>query len=350
MTNPVLVEVTRGPLVESRHRGAIAVIDATGRAVVSLGDVAAPVFPRSAVKAIQALPLVESGAADALGFGNAELALAAASRSGEPRHVETAEAMLAAVGRSPADLECGSHMPMSSVAERALIRAGHPAGPQHNNCSGKHAGFICTACHLGLDPRGYVEPDHPVQREVTAVLSALTETRLDATNRGIDGCSIPAHAIPLDRLARAFARMATGEGLGPARAAAARRIIDACMAEPFMVAGSGRFCSGIMPLFPGRLMAKVGAEGVYCAALPDLGLGVALKIDDGAARAAEVAMAAVAAAVLVPDGSVPAAVEALRTPPLRNRRGIVVGVVRPADALVAALSARPPAARARRHT
>ncbi len=337
MTNPVLVDVTRGPLVESRHRGAVAVVDAAGRAVLALGDVAAPVFPRSAVKAIQALPLVESGAADAFGFGKAELALAASSHGGEPRHVETVEAMLAAAGRGIMDLECGTHMPMSSVAERTLIRADRLAGPQHNNCSGKHAGFVCTACHLGLDPNGYVEPDHPVQRAVTAALSALTDTRLDDANRGIDGCSIPAYAIPLERLARAFARMATGEGLAPARAAAARRILDACMAEPFLVGGSGRFCSEIMPLFPGRLMAKVGAEGVYCAALPDLGLGVALKIDDGAARAAEVAMAAVAGAFLSPDEGRAAAFEALRRPPLRNRRALVVGGLQPAAALVTAL-------------
>ncbi len=338
MANPVLVEVTRGPLVESRHAGAIAVVDADGRLAIALGDVAAPIFPRSAVKAIQALPLIESGAADAYGFGNAEIALAASSHNGEPRHVETARAMLTAAGRTPADLECGTHMPMSAVAERALVRMGREPGPEHNNCSGKHAGFVCTACHLGLDPRGYVGPDHAVQREVTAALSALTGTPLEAHNRGIDGCSIPAYAIPLERLAHGFARMAAGVGLPPVRAAAAKRILDACMAEPFMVAGSGRLCSEIMPLFPGRLMAKVGAEGVYCAALPDLGLGVAIKIDDGATRAAEVAMVAVAAALLSSEGDAPPELEALRAPALRNRRDIVVGAVRPAAALRDALA------------
>jgi L-asparaginase II len=337
MHNPVLVEVTRGPLVESRHGGALAVVDAAGRTVAAIGDVSAPVFPRSAVKAIQALPLVESGAADALGFGRAELALAASSHSGEPRHVVTAEAMLAAAGRSAADLECGTHMPMAQAAEWALVRAGRAPGPQHNNCSGKHAGFVCTACHLGIDPLGYAGPDHPVQRAVTAALAALTDTRLDATNRGIDGCSIPAHAIPLDRLALAFARMATGKGLAPARAAAARRIVDACMAEPFMVAGSGRFCTEVMPLFPGRVFVKVGAEGVYCGALPDLGLGVALKIDDGASRAAEVAMAAVIDACLVGQGDAPPGFAALSAPTLRNRRDIAVGTVRPSAGLAAAL-------------
>lgn len=337
MANPVLVEVTRGPLVESRHTGALAVVDAAGKVVVAVGDVAAPIFPRSAVKAIQALPLVESGAADAYGFGPAEIALAASSHSGEPRHVATAAAMLAAAGRSAGDLECGTHMPMAQAAECALVRAGASPGPLHNNCSGKHSGFVCTACHLGIDPQGYVGPDHPTQREVTAALAALTGTRLDASNRGIDGCSIPAHAIPLERLAHAFARMATGEGLAPARALAARRILEACMAEPFMVAGTGRFCSEVMPLFPGHLFAKVGAEGVYCGAFPDLGLGVALKIDDGGTRAAEVTMAAVIDAVLVAKTDAPHGFAALATPTLRNRRDIAVGSVRPSAGLVSAL-------------
>lgn len=336
MTNPVLVEVTRGAVVESRHRGAIAVVDAAGRRVAAIGDVEAPVFPRSAVKAIQALPLVESGAADAYGFGAAELALASASHSGEPRHIETAEAMLAAAGRSAADLECGAHPPISTVSERMLARAGRPPGPLHNNCSGKHAGFICTACHLGVDPKGYVLPDHPVQEAVTAALADLTGTELGEANRGVDGCSIPAYAIPLDRLARALARMATGEGLAPARASAARRILDACMAEPFMVAGSGRFCTDLMPLFPGRLFLKGGAEGVYCAAFPEAGVGVALKIDDGAGRASEIAAAAVIAAWLAPE-PMPRGLAHRLNPPVKSRRAVTIGEIRPVAGLVDAL-------------
>jgi len=339
MSNPVLVEVTRGPRVESRHRGAIAVVEADGSRVAAIGDVDEAVFPRSAVKAIQALPLVESGAAEAYGFGAAELALACASHAGEPRHVETASAMLAAAGRTAADLECGTHMPTSSVAERALIRAGHPAGPLHNNCSGKHAGFICTACHLGLDPRGYVLPDHPVQRDVTAALADLTATPLGAENRGVDGCSIPTYAIPLDRLARAFARMATGEGLAPLRAAAAKRLLAACMAEPFMVAGTGRFCSDVMPLFPGRLFVKTGAEGVYCAAVPELGLGVAIKADDGGTRAAETAMAATIAALFPEAESVGGRFDRWLRRPILNRRGAETGVLRAGEGLVEALRA-----------
>jgi len=337
MSNPVLVEVTRGAIVESRHRGAIVVTDASGRRRAALGDVEAAVFPRSAVKALQALPLVESGAADRYRLGPAALALACASHGGEPRHVETAAAMLAACGRSAADLECGTHMPSSSVAERALIRAGHPAGPLHNNCSGKHAGFICLACHLGVDPKGYVAPDHPVQRAVTAALAEMTGVRLDAANRAVDGCSIPTYAVPLDRLALAFARFITGEGLPPARAAAARRLAEAAMTEPWMVAGSGRFCTDAMTLLPRRLFVKTGAEGVFCAALPELGLGVALKCDDGATRAAETMMAAVIEA-LVPLAEKERTRFAPRlAPPVTSRKGAKVGEIRPVDGLVQAL-------------
>jgi L-asparaginase II len=228
---------------------------------------------------------------------------------------------------------------MPSLAERMLARAGRPPGPLHNNCSGKHAGFICTACHLGIDPKRYVEPDHPVQRAVTAALADLTGAELDEANRGIDGCSIPAYAIPLDRLACAFAKMASGEGLAPARADAAKRILDAGMAEPFMVAGSGRFCTDVMPLFPGRLFVKGGAEGVYCGALPEAGLGVALKIDDGASRASETVMAAVAAALLsTPGDAPPGELARWLAPPLRNRRQITVGEVRRTPELLDALS------------
>src|SRR5690348_3473482 len=161
MADPVLVEVTRGALVESRHRGAIAIVDPHGVLRAGIGDIDQAVFPRSAVKALQALALVESGAQDAYGFGDAELALASASHSGEPTHVKTAAAMLARAGRSAADLECGAHRPVFDGAARELIRAGEEPTALHHSCSGKHAGFICVACYRGLDPAGYVGPDHP---------------------------------------------------------------------------------------------------------------------------------------------------------------------------------------------
>ena len=178
MSDPVLVEVTRGNVVESRHRGAISIVNTAGYQRGAVGDVAQRVFPRSAVKAIQQLPLVESGAADRYGFGNAELALACSSHSGEPRHVATARKMLAAARRSESDLECGGHAPSDRAAADALVAAGEPWGRIHDNCSGKHAGFICLACGMGVDPRGYVEPDHPAERAISAALADVTGAEL----------------------------------------------------------------------------------------------------------------------------------------------------------------------------
>jgi len=337
MSDPVLVEVTRGAIVESRHRGAIAVVDAAGRRRAAIGDVSQAVFPRSAVKALQALPLVESGAADRYGFADAELALACASHSGEPRHVATAARMLAAAGRGEADLACGVSWPASRDAANALVQAGERPSALHDNCSGKHSGFICLACHMGVDPEGYVRPDHPVQREVTAALAALTDTELGDENRATDGCSIPTYAVPLDKLALAFARFVTGEGLSPAHAKAAQRLRAACTAEPAMVAGSGRFCTRALALFGSRLFVKGGAEGVYCGGFPDLGLGFALKCDDGASRASETLTAAVIAAFIPLGAEERADFADLLVPPVMSRVGVRIGEVRPVAGLDEAL-------------
>lgn len=333
VANPVLVEVLRGEHVESRHRGAVAVYDADGRAVLEIGDTERPVFPRSAVKAIQALPLVESGAADAFGFGDRELALACASHNGEVRHVELARAMLAKAGLDEAALECGSHWPYLEAATVELARGAGSPGQLHNNCSGKHAGFLCTCRHVGLAHRGYVEAQHEFQGMLRDTLQQVTGAAHGADNLGIDGCSIPTYAVPLKNLALGFARMATGTGLAPARAGAAQRLMQACMREPFYVAGSGRFETVLMEKTSERIFLKIGAEGVYCAAVPELGLGIALKCDDGAGRAAEAMVAAVLARLLREDAALSAQLDALANQPIVNRRGLRVGVVRPAALL-----------------
>lgn len=328
MTNPVLVEVTRGPQVESRHRGAVAVVDASGHRIASLGDVTTPVFPRSAVKPIQALPFVESGAADAYRFGNAELALACASHGGEPRHVEGVSAMLAAAGLDETSLQCGVSWPANEEARIALARSGARPTPIHDNCSGKHAAFLATVVHSGWDRRDYVAHDHPVQRGVKDALADLTGAVLNDRVRGVDGCSIPTYAIPLDALARGFARFVTGAGLSADRASAARRLVGACQAEPFLVAGTGRFCTDAMNLFGTRLLVKVGGEGIFCAGFPALGVGVALKCDDGAGRGAEVMMASVIAALLKPTEQESREFERRLSPTVKSRRGARVGEMR----------------------
>ncbi|MER8907207.1 asparaginase [Mesorhizobium sp. M0854] len=333
MANPVLVEVLRGPIVESAHRGAVAVFDADGKPVWEIGDTAQPVFPRSAVKAIQALPLVESGAADAYGFGDRELALACASHSGEPPHVELARAMLAKAGLDETALECGAHWPSSHGATLALARAGSVPNALHNNCSGKHSGFLCTCVHSGIAHRGYVKAGHASQEMVREAMQAVTGAAHDADHRGTDGCSIPTYAVPLRSFALGFARMATGAGFEPMRARAAKRLLSACMAEPFFVAGTGRSDVAMMEAAPGRIFVKGGAEGVFCATLPELGLGIALKCDDGAGRAAEVMVAAVLAKLLHADQALAAKLTEQANPPIESRIGAKVGALRPTATL-----------------
>uniref|UniRef100_UPI003BAD0CB4 asparaginase n=1 Tax=Stappia sp. TaxID=1870903 RepID=UPI003BAD0CB4 len=333
MENPVLVEVFRGDAVESRHRGAVAVFDSAGTKIAALGDVSRPVFPRSAVKALQALPLVESGAADALDLEPAELALACSSHNGESVHVNSARIMLMKAGLDEEALECGSHWPkrMQDVAE--LHRADACPCALHNNCSGKHAGFLGLARTLGVPTSGYVEPDHPVQREVKAAMESMLGISLDDMARGTDGCSIPTYAMPLDRVARGFACFGTGEGLEPLRADATARLYDACVQNPLMVAGTGRFCTDVMSALDGRVFVKTGAEGVFIASIPEKGVGVALKCEDGATRAAEAMMAAVIEALISLNDTEREALEPWLSNELVNWNGRHVGAVRPvADA------------------
>jgi L-asparaginase II len=333
MSNPILVEVLRGTLVESRHTGAVAVVDAGGKPVLALGDVETPIYPRSAVKALQALPLVESGSADLYGLGLEELALACASHSGEPGHVVTALRMLSAAGLDPSALKCGAHWPIHQPSAQALARGGGTAGAVHNNCSGKHAGFLCVACATGADTAHYTEPSYPVQRLVRHTIESLTGVPLAQDDCAIDGCSAPAWALPLVSLARGFARFGAGVGLTADRARAAARLRDACAAHPWHVAGTGRFCTQIMERFGARIFVKTGAEGVYCAALPEQGLGVAVKCDDGAGRAAEVMMAGTLlrmARSITDFGGL----ELLARVTLRNWNGIAVGAVRPTETLI----------------
>ena len=331
MTNPVLVEVTRGNQVESRHRGAVAVVDGSGAVVFSLGDVEATTFPRSACKAMQALPLVESGAADAYGFGNREIALACASHSGEPAHVELAAGMLRAAGQGEPALECGAHWSFQQGVFLDQARNLEKPNQLHNNCSGKHAGFICACCHSGHDPKGYVTFDHPLQAEIRDVMGDLTDSVLDRANAGVDGCSIPTYSVPLRALAHGFAKMASGTGLGPARANASKRIMDACMAEPFYVAGTGRTCTRLMEIAPGRIFVKTGAEGVFCAAIPERGFGIAVKCDDGTARAADSIVAGILGRFF--EGDVGDALDRIATHTMRNWNGIAVGEVRVSEGL-----------------
>lgn len=324
---PVAVEVWRGERVESRHRVRLCVADADGLILLALGAIDEPIYPRSAVKPFQALALVESGAADGFGVGEAELALACASHGGEPDHVALAAGWLARLGLDETALACGPHPPLHQASAAALLRAGASPCRLHNNCSGKHTGMLAAALRLGAPTRGYELPEHAVQRHCAEAIAALAgQDRL--AEPGIDGCSLPNHPLPLRGLARAAAQLADPARQAPLRGAALRRIGAAMRAQPRMVAGTGRCCTALMALLPG-VIAKTGAEGTYLAALPDRGIGIALKAEDGATRAAETALLAVLAHLGALGDELPEGLQRYRIPHLRNAAGGVVGHVRP---------------------
>ncbi len=237
----------------------------------------------------------------------------------------------ARAGLTPEALECGAHTPMGHGAARALVEAHQAPNALHNNCSGKHAGMLAVAKHLHGPTAGYVAPAHAVQQRIRAIIEDLTGHRIAADATAIDGCSVPTWALPLDGIARAFSKLATGEGISAERRAAARKLFDAATREPEFVAGEGRLDTRLMRLVDGHAFAKTGAEGVYCAAIPDMGIGIALKIGDGSGRAAECAVAAVLSGLM---GEYATELGRLARPPVHNVRGVPVGEIRPAPELL----------------
>ncbi|MBM3580828.1 MAG: asparaginase, partial [Alphaproteobacteria bacterium] len=292
---PILVEATRGSMVESRHRGHAVVVDADGHVVAAFGDPVIAIYPRSSIKPLQALALIETGAAKRFAVGSEEIALACASHDGGPEHTARVGAWLARIGLAEADLECGAHAPTDARAAEELIRRGRVPSPVHNNCSGKHTGILAGALHLGEPTRGYLAPDHPAERRLKAVLADMSGASLADAPTGVDGCGIPVYAMPLNGLARAMARLAQPERLPPARAEAARAVFQAMTCHPRLVSGPGRFDTEAMTAGSGKFIVKGGAEGMHAAAIPGAGLGIAVKIEDGACRASAVAMAALLA-------------------------------------------------------
>lgn len=313
-----LARLWRGDLVECVHQGHAVVHDGQG-VVLAWGDPDAVAYPRSSAKMIQALPLVESGAADAL--PSDRLALACASHSGAAMHTDRVAAWLADLGLGEADLRCGTHWPSDRPAADALTRAGDRPRQVHNNCSGKHAGFLMMSRHLKAGPE-YVEIDHPVQAAAKAAFEELTGA--DSPGWGVDGCSAPNFAATLAGVARAMASFATAGTRSDARSRAQARLVEAMMAHPELVSGEGRACAALMRAAGGRAAVKGGAEGYYVAILPGLGLGVALKVMDGAGRASEATMAAILARLGVLDGTHPV-VRDLAHGTIRNWRGIATG-------------------------
>jgi len=324
LSESLLVEVSRGTLVESIHHVDAVVVTADGDIVAAWGDVEREIYARSAIKPVQALPLIETGAADHFKLTDTEIALACASHQGQNIHVEGAEGILKHAGLGESNLECGAHWPFDMKCGGKLARSGSKPTKLHNNCSGKHAGFLATAVHMGEDPAGYIQPDHPVQVRITETISDLTGWDIRQTARGADGCGIPVIGMPLAALARAMARMADPRGLGATRENAAQRIVSAMCSNPEMVAGRGKVDTVGMAALQ-NVALKGGAEGVHIAILPERGMGVAIKTRDGNARASDAAILWVLKYLRVLGERAASELADHLEPPIKNTLGNVVG-------------------------
>ncbi|MBL4726202.1 MAG: asparaginase [Rhizobiaceae bacterium] len=320
-----IIEVSRGNIVESIHTADVAISDAKGNLIASFGDVEKAVFPRSAIKSFQALPMVEAGVDELYGFGNDHIALSCSSHNGESIHVKGAREMLAKAGFDVSDLECGAHLPELETDKATLHIAGQKPSALHNNCSGKHSGMLAFAKSQGFDTQNYVSRDHPIQKEIAVNLENLMGAPHSESVCGIDGCSLPTYAVPLANIAKAAARFGSGEGMGKERANAAQKIIHACCDHPMMVAGTGRVCTQIMEVLGRKCFVKTGAEGVFLAIIPELGIGAAIKINDGAKRASEVLVAQLIASILPMNDEQRTQIERIANPKLKNWNKILVG-------------------------
>lgn len=326
--NPVLTRVWRGAHVESQHRGAWVVVDAAGRVVEGVGAVASPVFARSAIKSLQALPLVETGAAERFGYGDDELALALASHDGEPIHTERVERLLARMGLSPEALQCGPQAPGSAATRAEMTRAGARPTALHNNCSGKHAGFLALTLHLGVDPARYLDPEAEPQQRVRDAVESICGMASADVDTATDGCSAPTFRIPLQRLATGIARIANPEGLPAGRRAAAERMQRAVAAHPDLIAGTRqRICTDLVRASGGRLFAKIGGEAVYLIGAVGRDRGLAIKVDDGSYRGFHALIVELCARLGWLGAAEVEALEAWRDRTLRNWAGRAVGRV-----------------------
>lgn len=336
MPAAVLVEFTRGALVEAAHRGHIVVVDRQGQVVAFVGHPEHVCYLRSSAKPLQLIPLVEDHLEERFGFSDEELAVMAASHSGEERHVQAVSRILARIGLNKSALRCGIHPPMSvSTHQRLLLLGGQP-GPLHNNCSGKHAAMLAMAVAGGHSLEDYVEPDHPVQRRIRQVIGEMSG--MQEILVGVDGCGVPVFGLPLRAMAYAYARLIDPRDLPPERAAACRRITTAMRAHPGMVSGEGRLEEVLAPATGGHLLIKGGAEGLYAVGIPPelsptgAGLGLIQKMEDGAggARAADPSILEALSQLGVLQREQRARLAAFDFGPVYNHRRDIVGASRPA--------------------
>jgi L-asparaginase II len=316
------VEVWRGALVESSHRVHLAAVDGGGALVGRAGAPELVTYARSAVKPFQALPLVEAGALERLGLTEEELALCCASHSGAPLHVAAARSILARAGVTEDALACGAHASLDPVTARAMRERGEQPARIHSNCSGKHAGMLALARLLDAPPEGYHLAGHPVQRRLVAEMGRWAGVRPESIALGVDGCGVPTYGLTLEALARAFAALAVAAGRGVNGPA---RVLGAMARHPEYVAGQRRLCTAVIRATRGRVLPKVGAEGVYGVAIPQAGVGVALKVEDGGRRALEPALLAALSGLGLLTGVELAELAVFAKREVMNTRGEVVG-------------------------
>ncbi len=322
MTDSVVC--TRGEIVESRHRVHAVVMDADGELHASVGDPDRVTFFRSSAKPLQAIPLVDEGVLDRFGITDEELALCCASHNSEPVHLEGARSILRKVDRTEEDLACGPHTPIQEEVAESILRRGETLTAIHNNCSGKHAGMIALAVAMGWPTDRYHESGHPLQERMLAEVSRWTGVAEEEIGQGLDGCGVVTFALPLSGMARAFSGLAARVG----QESAASRVVSAMTRYPYLVAGMKRLCTTLMSQTEGRVFAKTGAEGLYCAGIPERGLGVAVKVEDGARRASDVALLHVLDEVGALTSDDAAALEKLIRPPITNTREEDSGEIR----------------------
>ncbi len=330
---PVICRVTRGEMDECLHRGDIAVVDARGGLLAWVGNPRKVTYMRSSAKPLQALAVIESGAADRFGFSPRELAVVCGSHSGEAFHVETVRGILSKVGLSEDHLACGVHQPLCRLQAARLLREDRPPTPLYNNCSGKHAGMLAICAHLGLPVDGYWRPAHPVQRMMRAVVAEVSGFPEGRIVVGADVCGVCVFGLPLENMALAYARLVTPGALPPARSAAAARVVEAMVNHPEMVGGTGRLCTELIKAGGGRIIGKEGADGVYCAAVREAGIGLAVKVEDGNPRALGPSVVAALDQLGILPRSVLARLDSLRRPAVVNHRGETVGFVEPCFSL-----------------
>ncbi|MBH66837.1 MAG: L-asparaginase II [Rhodospirillaceae bacterium] len=324
---PIAVEVTRGGMIESIHRGVAVISDSKGGILKSWGDLNRAIYPRSAIKPLQTISVVESGAAEAFNMKATETALACASHSGELIHTEPISNWLGRMGLCDGHLECGPQLPSNRFTSEMMIKENINPSAVHNNCSGKHAGMLTTALHKRYSLEGYSAPDHPVQVQIIKVIEELSEVDLSGSAKGTDGCGIPVFGIPIRAVALAMAKLADPVHLHAPRQEASVQILKACAQNPLMIGGTKTFNSLAQAELSDKAVIKGGAEGVYTAAIRSLGLGICVKIDDGAGRAASVVMLSILEQLGVLDSESIDRIRKSEIDNVRNWSGRLVGKI-----------------------